>query len=302
LWHNTGSMNGWNGQGRGIVLGGLLGVLVFLGSQSVGDVNVGSIFWWEEPAAVLKVAFLDVGQGDAIFIETPDGIQLLIDGGPDASVLRALPEVMPWWDRSLAMIVATHPDKDHIGGLVDVLVRYEVDQIVRTDNENETAVAAAFTLAAAQENSTLHIAQAGDVIKLGATTTLRIFSPAGVAADWDSNQASIVAQLQYGEIEFMFTGDIFVGLEEYLARTYGAALESEVLKVAHHGSRTSTAESFLQAVTPRYAVVSAGLDNRYGHPHREVVERLERHGSQIVNTAELGTIVFKSDGKRVWRE
>ena len=251
---------------------------------------------------VLTVAFLDVGQGDAVYIETPEGVQLLIDGGPDSSVLRELPKVMPFWDRSLDVVLATHPDKDHIGGLVDVLTRYDVDTIIQTENESDTAVSSAFVLMSAEEEATVHIARAGEVIELGASTTLAVLSPASDTRDWESNAASIVIKLSYGEVDFMLTGDAGNGIEEYLVSECGTLLQSEVLKLGHHGSKTSTSESFLEAVAPEYAVVSAGKDNRYGHPNIEVVERVRNYGSQIVNTAEIGTIIFKSDGERVWLE
>lgn len=284
-----------------IVLGlGVLGVWQF--DRAVLG-QVGGVAGSQGSAAsLLTVAFLDVGQGDAIYIETPDGVQLLIDGGPDSSVLRELPRVMPWFDRSLQMILATHADKDHIGGLVDVLGRYDVEQIIRTENQSDTAVSSAFILLSSEEEALVHTARARDTIMLGASTTLHILSPGEDTSEWESNTASIVAQLRYGEVEFMLTGDAPAGIEEYLVTQHGSALRSDVLKLGHHGSDTSTATSFLQAVAPLYAVVSAGADNRYGHPHQEVVERVALTGSELVSTAMVGTIVFKSDGKRVWME
>ena len=250
----------------------------------------------------LTVAFLDVGQGDAIYIETPDGVQLLIDGGPDGTVLRELPLVMPWWDRRIDMILATHPDKDHIGGLVDVLTRYEVGKIIRTENESDTAVASAFSFMSAEEVGAItHLARAGDVIQLGASTTLTVYSPASDPTTWESNNASIVTKLTYGEIDFMLTGDASVGTEEWMIDEYGGLLSSEVLKLGHHGSRTSTADSFLDTVQPTYAIVSAGADNRYGHPHEEVVAKVQARNIQLLDTLG-GAVVFRSDGGRVWLE
>lgn len=284
--------------------------VVLVACVSIASANLGRSWYGYIASAAhsakndtLTVAFLDVGQGDAIYIETPDGVQALIDGGPDSSVLRELPRVMPWFDRSLDVVVATHPDKDHIAGLVDVLARYEVATIVRTENESDTAVSSAFILVAAEEaGATTHFARAGDVLALGASTTLTLFSPASNPAEWESNNSSIVARLTYGEADFLLTGDAGVGIEEYLVATYGTVLESEVLKLGHHGSDTSTSPLFLHMVSPLYAVVLAGADNRYGHPHRAVVERVVAAGSQLVSTADSGTIVFKSDGVQVWRE
>ena len=265
--------------------------------------------WWSgvrgstsDTAPVLSVAFLDVGQGDAIFIETPDGVQMLVDGGPDTTVLRALGEVMPWYDRSLDVVLATHFDLDHIGGLVDVLSRYDVETIMKTSNQNDTTATEAFLTAVDAESGSMHFTRAGDVLQLGASTTFTILSPAGDPTQWESNNASIVGILRYGEVDLLLTGDAGTGIEEYLVRTYGAALQSEVLKLGHHGSNTSSSELFLQTVQPALAVVSAGADNRYGHPHPDVVARTTTVGAQILSTAEQGTIVLKSDGVRVWVE
>ena len=249
---------------------------------------------------LLTVAFLDVGQGDAIFIETPDGVQMLIDGGPDGAVLRELGKQMTVSDRDLDVVLATHSDKDHIGGLVDVLERYEVENIVTTNNQNDTTVAQVFSEGVVNEKANTYLANYGQQLALGASTSVLILSPAGDVSSWESNTASIVTQLRYGEVEFMLTGDASASIEEYLAKTYGVVLESEVLKLGHHGSRTSSADSFLNMVKPNYAVVSAGKDNSYSHPHSEVVDKVKSRKIEMLNTADAGTIVFKSDGKRVW--
>lgn len=251
---------------------------------------------------LLTVAFLDVGQGDAIFIETPDDVQVLIDGGANNSVLRVLAEEMAIGDRDLDVVLATHPDKDHIGGLVDVLQRYDVANIIKTNNESETSTGEAFALALENENAEIYFAKAGQQLALGASTSILILSPSGDVRGLESNTSSIVAQLRYGDIEFMLTGDAPISIEEYLSRTFGKDLESEVLKLGHHGSRTSSGEIFLDTVKPEYGVVSAGKDNTYGHPHSEVVENLQKRDINMLNTADSGTIVFKSDGKKVWRE
>ena len=250
----------------------------------------------------MTVAFLDVGQGDAIFVETPDGVQMLIDGGPDSSVLRALAKQMPVSDRDLDVVLATHSDKDHVGGLVDVLGRYQVGHIITTNNKNDTTVAEAFIMESLQESSVNYTANFGQQLALGASTSIIILSPAGDVSNWETNSASIVVQLRYGDVEFMLTGDVPSGIEDYLVRIQGGNLSSEVLKLGHHGSRTSTSGDFLDAVKPKYAIVSSGKDNSYGHPHLEVIERVQDRNIEMLNTAEEGSIVFKSDGKMVWKE
>lgn len=256
------------------------------------------------PAAsnVLTVTFLDVGQGDAILVETPDGVQLLIDGGPDNTVLRRLSQELPWFDTSLDMVLGTHPDKDHIGGLVDVLKRYTVNKIITTENTGETMVASTFQKGLLNEGVPVEMARAGQVYQLGASTTLTIFAPANNPAMLESNTASIVAQLSYGEIDFMLTGDAPSSIEEYLVKMYGSELQSEVLKLGHHGSKTSSSDIFLDAVLPRYAVVSAGKDNGYGHPHQNVVDAVQARNIGLVNTGDAGSVTFITDGIDVWQK
>jgi competence protein ComEC len=248
----------------------------------------------------LVVRFLDVGQGDAVHIKTPDGYELLVDGGPSAAVLRELAKGRSFFDRFIDVVIATHPDTDHVSGLVDVLERYEVGMLVETAAENDAPAAQAYQQAALAEGARIVTGEAGQVIRLGASTTVKILSPQGDTTKWRSNAASIIVQVTYGEVEFMLTGDAPSSIEEYLAGAHGAGLESEVLKLGHHGSDTSTSEKFLAVVEPQYAVVSAGKDNRYGHPDGEVIARASQAGARVLNTASRGTITFHSDGSSVW--
>lgn len=251
----------------------------------------------------LRVTFLDVGQGDAIFIETPDNVQLLVDGGPSASVMSSLSKRMAWFDHSLDMVLGTHQDLDHIAGLVPVLEKYEVATILMTEGKGASSASKAFLEAVGTEETQTIYARTGQIFALGASTTLEILSPIDSPEQWDSNTGSIVAMLRYGEIDFLLTGDAPQGIEDYLVEAFGAHLEAEVLKLGHHGSRTSSSANFLRAVLPEYAIVSASSDNRYGHPHEEVIERVASNTKAIVlSTAESGSITFLSDGRRVWLE
>lgn len=270
----------------------MLGVLVWVpqGAQAVYSEHE------------LTVRFLDVGQGDAIQIETPDGYELLIDGGPSAAVLRELSLDRSFFDRNIDVVIVTHPDSDHIAGLVDVLERYEVGMIIESGVGSETQVAAAFAEAARTEGARRFLAQAGDMIQLGASTTIQIISPYGDTVGWETNTASVVVRVVYGETAFMLTGDAPIAIEDHLVDTYGTQLHSDVLKLGHHGSKTSSSEEFLNVVQPKYAVVSAGADNRYGHPHQVVLDRAGADHINIERTDETGAITFKSDGKKVWVE
>lgn len=251
------------------------------------------------PENVLCVAFLDVGQGDAIFIQSPVGQQMLVDGGRDSAILRQLGRSMSFWDKQLDYVVLTHPDADHIGGLVEVFDRYTVDKVIRTDKESDTEVWKALELAIENENSKVIYAKRGQRFDLGNGVVVEILFPELDVTNEESNTSSIVAKLSYGEHSFLLTGDSPKAIEEYLVLIDSDYLNSEVLKVGHHGSRTSSSEMFVDAVSPRYAVISAGTDNQYDHPHVEVTDLLFNKGIQTLSTAELGTIVFTSDGKNL---
>jgi competence protein ComEC len=272
------------------------GVLVWLWPPE-NSVLMGAVGTSNE--GLLLVHFLDVGQGDAIFIESPTGVQVLIDGGPDAGVLHELSKVMSFFDRSIDLVMATHPDSDHVGGLSDVLMRYRVGAVLLTENEGDSPAADAFTEAVASEGVTRTYARRGQEYDLGGGVVLDVLFPETNPKDMESNTSSIVVQLRYGETEVMLTGDSPKSIEEYLVLVEGDALQSDILKVGHHGSRTSTSELFLATVDPTYAVISAEKDSRYGHPHVEVTDALFNAGVKTQNTAEAGTITFLSDGRTI---
>lgn len=252
----------------------------------------------------LEVTFLDVGQGDATFIESPDGRQVLIDGGKGKVVLSELGRVMGFFDRNIDLVVATHPDLDHIGGLVDVLERYEVRSVLMTENESDTPAAAAFLQRVREENAEIMFARRGQVYEVGSgpsgTTTLTILFPDRDPSRLESNVASIVAELRYGESEYLFMADSPKEIESYLVAIDKGSLQSDVLKVGHHGSRTSTSPDFIRHVDPVYGIISAGRDNAYGHPHKEVIDVLEENHVRQKDTAAEGSIFSYSDGVTVW--
>ncbi len=245
----------------------------------------------------LKVAFLDVGQGDAILIEGPNGNQILIDGGSGRQVLRALGRELPFYDRTINLVIATHPDADHIGGLPFVFDRYRVLGIM-DNGQTETAEDFVwFDKGAKKETPTRLKARGGQTVDLGNGAKLEILFPLRDMTGLETNRASIIVRLVYGANEFLLTGDAPQEIETYLVEKYGPQLQSDVLKLGHHGSRTSSGQNFLSTIKPQYAVISAGRDNRYGHPHQEVLVRLKEMNIFTTNTAKQGTIEFISDGK-----
>ncbi len=251
----------------------------------------------------LTVSFLNVGQGDAIFVETPSGRQLLIDSGRNREVVRQLARVMPWYDRSIDVVLATHPDADHIGGFPDVFARYRVDLIVESSVKDEEGVdAAAFERAAAQEGAARMIAERGQVIDLGMGARLEILFPDRSVPMIETNDGSVIARLVYGDTAFLLTGDSPKAIEEYLVILDAEKLHSQVLKAGHHGSRTSSSLQFVGFVSPEYAVYSRGCDNEYGHPHDEVKETFAKLEIPTLDTCEEGTISFVSDGASIMKK
>lgn len=251
-----------------------------------------------EKGSLLKVAYLDIGQGDSIYIEAPNGRQILIDGGRDRSVLEKLGEVMPYFDHSIDVVIGTHPDADHIGGLPFVLEQYSVGAILEPGVSSDTKTYQAFEDLIVQKNIPKVIARRGMSVVLDKEKNiyLDILFPNQDVSGWETNAASIVAKLTYGEKSFMFTGDSPIAIENYLVSLDQAGLKTNVLKLGHHGSRTSSSELYLRATAPEFAIISAGLHNSYGHPHKEVTDLLQKFSIPALATFAEGTISFTTDG------
>jgi len=250
----------------------------------------------------LEVNFFDVGQGDAIFIETPWHHQILIDGGPDSKILEKIAKNLPFWDREIDLIILTHPEKDHLAGLIEVLKRYKIENIIWTGVIRDTAEYREWEKLVKNEGAQIFIAQSGQKIKWSRTVLdhLEVLFPSEILEGQelkDSNNTSIVAKLVFGENSFLFTGDVYKSIEEKLIESK-TDLDSDVLKIGHHGSKTSTAEDFITKVSPEIAVISAGKNNSYGHPNQEVLDILNKYGIKILRTDKDGDIKIISDGKK----
>jgi len=255
--------------------------------------------WRSLPDGKLHIFFLDVGQGDAIFIQTPSGRQALIDGGPNPSVLLSqLGRRMPFWDRTLDLVILTHPDEDHISGLVPVLERYQVDTMVWRELGCQDAICDRWRQLMAGVGAKVYSGEAGLTVELDRGLRMEVLHPGAELLTTDGyNDNSIVARLSYGAASVLLTGDITAQAEAVLLSS-GSELRSTVLKAGHHGACTSTTAPFLEAVDPELAVISVGADNDYGHPCHAVIERLS--GRFVYRTDEHGTVEVVSDGARVW--
>ncbi len=253
----------------------------------------------EAESNILKVVFLDVGQGDAIYIEAPNGRQMLIDGGPGPILLSKLAEVMPFADRSIDMLVVTNPDKDHIAGFVDVLRNYKVTTVIEPGTKKNTLIYKSLKQAILDNNVKLEIARRGMRIILDKEKNIYfdILFPDRDVSNFDSNEGSIVGKLVYGNKSFMLMGDATKYTELLIKNNENPEiLHSKVLKLGHHGSRTSSSVLWLEAVNPELAIISAGLNNRYNHPHQDILDRLNSFNIPYFGTYQKGTIIFKTDG------
>lgn len=251
---------------------------------------------WQRAHRGLTIAMLNVGQGDAIFIESPTGTQVLIDGGPPKKIMSELSRRMPFFDRKIDAMIITNPDADHIAGFLDVLKFYKVGQVFEagTFNESKTYQNLKNTIQGKNIPSTL--AKAGMRLDLGGGVFIDILFPDRDVSTWTTNDGSIVARLSYGEHSMMLTGDATKETEKIVLTDYpGSFLDSDMLKVGHHGSRTSTSEEFLKAVTPEIALISDGKGNSYGHPHKETLDGLAQFKVQVFRTDLLGTILISCD-------
>jgi len=253
------------------------------------------LFYLEWQDRYLRIYFLDVGQGDAIYVRAPGGHDMLVDGGPSSIVLRKLSEVMPFYDRFIDVVVETHPDADHIGGLPLVMERYGVGVFLEPGVSSPNAIDDELARIREKKDIDTLLARRGMQIDLGGGASFDILYPDRDVSYLETNTASIVGQIRYGSTTVMLTGDSPKVVENALVRYYGDVLRSDVLKAGHHGSHTSSGGDYIRTVSPRYAVISAGKDNRYGHPHREVIELFEKLGIDIFRTYESGTVECVSD-------
>ncbi len=257
------------------------------------------------PGDGLEVVFLDVGQGDAAFISTPAGRQIVVDGGPGRlDMVRFLGEHMPPGDRTLDLVVLTHPHADHLTGLLETMERYEVGAVLERRVDYDGPGYAAWRELVEAEGALVVDAVPGQRIEMGDGAVVQVLGPPSrllVGTESDVDNASVVVRIGYGEVSFLLTGDMFREAEAALVSS-GQHVQSDVLKVGHHGSRTSSSWAFLDAVRPAVAVISAGADNQFGHPHPETLGALGRHvgPGMVLTTFERGDVRFVTDGEELY--
>ena len=258
-----------------------------------------------QPSGKLRVVFADVGQGDMTVITTPAGHRIVVDGGPEPlSATEVLGAELPFWERSVDLIVLTHPHSDHITGLNEILRRFDVDRVLSRRQEFQAPEYTAWTDLVKDEGAEFTEAIPGVKLSFADGATVEVLGPPQMlllGTESDMDNGSVIVRVEHGDRSFILTGDVFREGEAWLVGS-GQRLSGDVLKVAHHGSRTSSSQAFLDAVGPAAAVISVGSENSFGHPNPGVVERLSAvvDGSQLFTTAESGSVTFETDGTGLW--
>ncbi len=257
----------------------------------------------------LTVHFIDVGMGDAILIQTPEGKNMLIDGGdctnPDDQYwascgVNSQAKVVDYLKandvKHLDVVVSTHAHGDHIGGLPAVMAQFGVGRVYDSGKPHTTALYENYLGAIEEYGVPFEIPTRGDIISLG-DVKLKVLHPVDDPKDWDTNNSSVVMRLEYGDVAFMFTGDVESEGESEITSYFGPnELKSQIIKMPHHGSNTSSSDEFVDWVNPDVAIISVGENNSYGLPHDEVIQAYEDRGTKIYRTDKHGTIIVTTDG------
>ena len=264
-----------------------------------------NIFAWSvvydlNQVQAFQIIFFDVGQGDSIFIQTPYGYQILIDGGPTNIILEKLGGVMNFWDKSIDIVILTHPDHDHIAGLIEVLKKYKVDFVLWNGALKETGESDEWKRLLQKEPINSKIVFSGYQISTPMMTfdILYPFESLENIEMKNVNNGSIVIRAVFEDTSFLLTGDIESSVEKQILENE-KLITSDILKVAHHGSKTSSSEDFVKIVNPAVVVISVGENNPYNHPHPTVLELFEKYDINILRTDLVGDVRIISDGKNI---
>jgi beta-lactamase superfamily II metal-dependent hydrolase len=257
----------------------------------------GTILFTSAKQSGLELDFLDVGQGDASLIKTPYGQKILIDGGPDDSVLEELVKHLPLMDRRLDVVILTHQHEDHLAGLLSVLEKYQVDTVIYSSASGTKAMSEAWLSAVKKEDAKIIKPSLYDELSFGPDCRMRIINPYYFYTGRELNEYSLVSIFDCGT-KVLFAGDAGKAVEKWLLDN-NEDVDAEILKVGHHGSASASSEDFLSAVSPSWSIISVGSGNSYNLPKEEVVRRLLRAGSLVYRTDKAGTVSVRLNGKKL---
>lgn len=268
-----------------------------------------TIFLWSQVLAQpnnedLMVNFYDVGQGDSIHIRNNKNQDILIDGGPDSKIIEKLDQNIPFQDNKIELVIITHPHEDHIAGLIDVLRKYEIEQILYTDVFYDSSIFVELKNIIEEKGIQTKFAKSGQIIKLDQANLYILFPNLSYNEKQvkEVNNTSIVSKLVYGNSSFLFTGDAEEEVETELEDIFvnnKDILDSDLIKIGHHGSNSSSTKDFLFSVSPKKAVISVGENNKYKHPHPDTLSKINELDVNLFRTDEDGDIKCVSDGENI---
>ncbi|MFH1509367.1 MAG: MBL fold metallo-hydrolase [bacterium] len=251
-----------------------------------------SFSFYEDTNSDNTVNFLDVGEGDGTHIRLENSVDIIIDGGPDNNILKELGKTLPIFDKRIEYLIMSHADYDHMIGLIEIAKRYTIGEVLipelKSNHENYLTLMKILE----QKNIEPQIVHQGDELDIY-NSKIKFFWPE-VDCIKSTNYCSLIFSLTIDDVVFLFTGDADIEAEE---KILGSSLKSDVLKVGHHGSASSTSDNFLSQISPQYGIISVGLENRYGHPSISVLEHLQKNNVRIIRTDEAHTITFKINHK-----
>lgn len=245
----------------------------------------------------LMISYMDVGQGDAAYIKV-NGNDILIDAGPRSNSKELLEQLKAKNIDDFELVIATHPHEDHIGGMVDVFKEYEVKAFYSPKITHTTKTYENLVKAVKDEGLKTKELKGGMVIDLGEEAKFEVFTPQKSEYE-ELNEYSPIMKLSFGDTSYLFTGDAEKLAEEEALAKYKTSLDSDVIKFGHHGSSSSSSNAFIEAVSPKYGIISCAKDNKYGHPHRETLDIIKKYNIKTFRTDTDGEIILTSDGKSI---
>lgn len=258
--------------------------------------NTEQLTVFAESQELMEVHFIDVGQGDSILVQTPSDKVILIDGGPPDAGKKVISYLEKRNIETIDLLIATHPDIDHIGGLPEIMKSFEVKQILDSGKLYSTKTYGKYISQIWNQDISVKIARKNDQVKMDPLLDIRILN--SYEKNKNNNQSSIVLKISYKEIDFLLMSDVEMEQEKALLKNYD--MQSEIIKVAHHGSNTSTSLDFLQEVAPQAAILTYSIENDYGHPVDRVIENLYKVNATIYSTAAYGDVVIRTNGENYY--
>lgn len=274
-----------------IIIFGIIAIFSAYFGKDIVSTNIGT------PTGVLEISYLDVGQGDAAYIKVND-FDILIDAGPKSDSDKLMKQLEEKNIDDFEIVIATHPHEDHIGGMTKVFEKYDVESFYMPKVTNTTKTFENMIKAVSNEGLTAKIIKEGASFDLGEGCKIEVYSPIDESYD-NLNDYSPIMKLTYGNKSFIFTGDAEKTVEKEVVEKYSKELKADVIKFGHHGSSTSSTKEFIEAISPKYGIISCGVDNSYGHPHRETLSIIDEMGIETYRTDKQGQITITSDGNNI---